>query len=291
MLLLPSPCLTALVGNGSQIGLTAFAQNTNAFYACSPTTLASNLTEYRVVSWGIRLIAKDTAFNAKGKFYVALLPTSANAPSWNTLQTVTAASDAVISEYLVGFDITGGNGVSIMNHPSVRTFTAQDLQRGEIMVTGLPLTNSFYDFRGTQDRTSLNWSATTALGDEAVFTSTALTNATAVGRKDVSSLRGGMAVAIYATGLPASTNEFDIEIIYHLEGTPNLQSGTAFNVVPSAQQVLHGSTDTIEKALKFVQTAGKVVSFMADPVKATGNLVKEMGKLTVNRGTRTFMLE
>lgn len=274
-LFLPSPCFSALKIDGTDTGMVNFAQNAYARYVLSPTSMANVLTEYRTVAWGIRLVPKDTVFASKGKFYLATVPTTANAPSWNTLETVSAASVGVIAEYTCGLAFNTGTQVArILNLPSVRTFTAQDMMRGEVIVTGLPLSSSFYDFRGTTDRSSMTWNTNQVLADEGVFNNTTgLVNATAGGRKDVASLRGGMAIALYATGLPGATNEFDVEYIYHLEGTPNITTDGGGQLVPSAMKPMIGSTHVVESILAAAHAAGKIVSFLPDPFGSAGRAV------------------
>lgn len=263
--ILPSPCYSLHLNAGLITGLTAFTQNTSAAYLLSPTAVSTVLSEYRTVSWGIRLLAKDTAFNTKGKIFIAPIPTTENAPSWNTLETVTGTG-AGIGEYTYGIDPayvgTGINGL-----PGVRVFSMQDLLRGEIQCAGIPTNNSFYQFKGTTDRSNVNWNVGQVLADEGVFNSTTgLVNATAGGRKDIASLRGGRAFYIYATGLPASGQEFDIELVYHLEGTPNVSGSSGpVTLVPSAMRAAHGSTAMVEKALGIASTVGKVITFIRDP--------------------------
>lgn len=289
-MLLPSPCLSLLrmVGLGSG-NLTQFTQNVTAYYASSPTALSNVLTEYRTVAWGIRLVPKDTAFSAKGKYTVAVVPTSRNAPSWNTLETVTAASFDTISYYLAGVNGSGSASQSWVNLPSARVFSAQDLLRGEIQVSGLPYHNSYYEYKGVQDRTNAPWAAGQVLADEGVFNNaTGLVNATAGGRKDPASLAGGSAILLSVWGAPASTQEFDIEYIYHLEGTPALVVGgstlTAGALVPSSMRTVGGSTTLVETALSAAHMAGNVVKFVANAVApGATTALRFMGDPSVSR--------
>jgi len=276
---LPSPCFSFVVpaANTTNGGFlfnpgpyTGFSQNGQTTsipgggYLISPTALNSVLTEYRTVSWGIRIIAKDTAFASKGKVYIATVPTTENNPSWNTMETVTG-TDTSIGEYTIGMPLTSISG--IMNLPGVRVMSMQDLLRGDFQVIGTPTHSSFYQFKGTADRSNTPWSATQTLADEAVFTnaSGALVS-TAGGRKDVASLRGGRAVLIYMTGGPASTNEIDIEVIYHLEGTPNIAAtGSSAQIIPSAMRPVAGSTSLVERAISIASKANVVFQFLRDP--------------------------
>lgn len=276
--LLPSPCLTAVApganGGGPIItGLNNFTQNTwtpttpGAFYLLSPTSLSTVLTEYRVVAWGIRLIAKDTAFNTKGKIYTAMVPTTENAPSWNTLESVTGNAQS-IGEYTIGMNLNSIN--SVVNLPGVRTYSMQDLLRGEVTINPVPTGESFYQFKGTTDRSAVPWNTGQVLADEGVFNNTTgLVNATAGGRKDIASLRGGRAVIFYASGLPQDSNEFDVEVVYHIEGTPNVvQVGPAGALVPSSMRPSVGSTDLVEKIISVASAAYNLYRFSRDPVNA-----------------------
>ncbi len=279
-LFLPSPCFTCISTYSGTYAAptrhfdsgTYFANNQPATYLVSPTTMSTYLSEYRTVSWGIRLIAKDSAFTSKGKVWLALIPTTNNAPSWNTMNTVTAASLGVVSEYCAGLDMTYA-GTSIMNYPSVRVFSMQDLLRGEVQVSCTPLSASFYDFKGTTDRSNLDWNSGQILADEGVFNNaTGLVNATAGGRKDIASLRGGMAVLLTVTGCPASTNEFDVELVYHLEGSPNLSGtgGPSTGLFPSAQKVVDGSTSVVESVISMVRRTVPAIRILRDALSTDG---------------------
>ncbi len=270
--ILPSPCLSFInAGTGVTLGsvsgstMSAFGANGTVSYVVSPATMATHLSEYRVVAWGFRVIAKDTAFASKGKFYIAPVPTTNNAPSWNTFATVTG-TQAAIGEYTIGMDADYVYN-AIVGMPGVRIFSMQDLLRGEVQASGVPCDATFYTFKGTTDRSQTPWNTGQVLADEGVFNNTTgLVNATAGGRKDIASLRGGRAFLIVATGMPASGQEFDIEIIYHLEGTPNM-TGTvsATALIPSSTRTTNGASWLVEKAISVAARAGNVVKFLTDP--------------------------
>lgn len=274
IVILPSPCLTYILGDGTfgtVTGGTSFTQNPKAGYLATPSTISNILAEYRVVAWGIRLIAKDTAFNAKGKIAIAVVPTTNNAPSWNTCETITATNTTVIAEYCCGLDLSGYSGPnSILGLPGVQVYSAQDLLHGEVRVNGLPSHVEFYAFKGTADRTNHPWASGIYLADEVVTSATSLVNATAAGRKDISSLRGGSAIVIWAAGMPASSQEFDIELVYHLEGVPNTGSSTGAQLVPSSTKSIFGDTVSVEKLLATARTAVPLISRVASSIIGHG---------------------
>lgn len=279
MMVMPSPCFTTLLQGAGAAGtisgnFSPFAQNTYAGYAISPSDLSNVLTEYRTVSWGLRLIPKNTATNSKGRYTIALVPTTRNAPSWNTLATVTATNAGIISEYSSGYDISKTTTqAQALNLPSVRVFSAQDLLRGEIQVNPIPCHQAFWEFKGTADRSNLTWAADTVMADEIVFDSTTLgaVNSTSGGRKDVASLAGGVAVILSLTGGVASANDFDVEFIYHLEGTPNISGSNAGVLVPSSMSAVRGSTSLIESVLSTVSMAVDAVKYIQNPMFGATN--------------------
>lgn len=272
-IVLPSPCLTLVqaAGNiaGSVSGLTPFPQNTQtltqsgASYLVAPASMGNVLVEYRVVAWGLRLVAKDTATGTKGKVYVASVPTTANAPSYTTFGTVTADAGSM-GLFAAGQDERFLS--YIVNLPGVRCFSMQDLLRGEVVMNGTPAHSDFYDFRGTVDRAQQAWSTGYVVADEVVMNAAAgtLVNSTSAGRKDPASIRGGRAFLIYASGLPASTNEFDMEIVYHLEGVPQVNGVS--NLIPSSTRATSGSTAIVEKAIAVASAASNLFKYVRDPL-------------------------
>lgn len=286
---LPSPCFSYLQptsGNGGPSDYTnfsGFTQNNPSIggmggaYVTAPSNLASVMTEYRTVAWGFRLIAKDTAFNSKGKVYVASVPTTENAPSWNTMETVTG-TDTSIGEYTVGLPLANIGG--ILNLPGCQTFSMQDLLRGEVMFCGTPTNASFYQFKGTMDRSVVAWNTGQVLADEGVFNhTTGLVNATAGGRKDIASLRGGRAFLVCATGLPASTQELDLEVVYHLEGTPNITSSGTAQLVPSSMRSVGGSTSLVESAISLASNVNTIYQYLKDPIHSAAAATKALSFL------------
>lgn len=278
--LLPSPCLSAVLpstGSGGPVisGLNDFSQNTQtgsapgAKYVISPSSLALVLTEYRTVSWGARILAKDTATSTKGKVYVAMVPTTDNAPSWNTFETVTGTADS-IGEYTIGMSLNSIH--SVVNLPGVRTFSMQDLLRGEVSLNGVPTHASFYQFKGTADRSGIMWNTGQVLADEGVFNNTTgLVNATAGGRKDIASIRGGRAMIFFATGMPANTNEFDVEVVFHIEGTPSVvTAGYSGALVPSSMRPSIGDTHTVETIISTCSAAWNLFKYIRDPLSSAG---------------------
>lgn len=278
--LLPSPCFTCVLpatggGGPTIVGLNSFTQNTQTAteaggaYILSPSALGSVLTEYRTVAWGVRILAKDTATSTKGKVYVGMVPTTDNAPSWNTMETVTGTTNS-IGEYTIGMSLNSIN--SVVNLPGVRAFSMQDLLRGEVSLNGIPTNTSFYEFKGTADRSAVAWNTGQVLADEGVFNSTTgLVNSTAGGRKDIASLRGGRAMIFYATGMPATTNEFDVEIVYHIEGTPNVASyGVTGALMPSSMRSTSGSTHTVETIISAASAAWNLFKYIRDPLNSAG---------------------
>lgn len=253
----PSPCLSLICSEGSASGLTAFTQNLSTYYCDSPSQLAAYLSEYRTVAWGIRIVPKDTAFSAKGRITVATVPTTENAPAWNTVETITATSDDVISAYSCGLATPTSLDMTL---PTVKVFSVQDLLRGQIVATGVPSHASFYEYKGLFDRSNLAWAAGTYLADEVVTSGVNLVNATAAGRKDPAKLTGGTAIRIYASGLPAATNEFDIELIYHLEGIPPIIGAGLY---PSSITTTKGSSSLVESVLAAAHSAGSLIKMAA----------------------------
>ena len=77
----------------------------------------------------------------------------------------------------------------------------------------------------------------------------------------------------YATGMPALTNELDLEVVFHLEGTPNVVGAGATNaLVPSAMRPALGSTNLVEKIISVASTANELFKYLRDPLVTSSGM-------------------
>jgi hypothetical protein len=196
------------------------------------STLYSKLTNYRIVNWGIRIRNTSSLTDAKGIITIALfdIPDGMIVPASAAIGGQTANSGtfstSTMNEYLKALglptDATDSTLIdvnSLLDYPC--HMRSQGVQLSEKTFEVLPkLTSpSSRNFRLSQDSpwgTDIN----------------AQTSLAYIQPGNASYLRcdGWTGIAIgYAGGsATASTQSFDIEVVYNIEGNPNVNSGTSF---------------------------------------------------------------
>jgi hypothetical protein len=175
--------------------------------------------------------------------------------------------------------------------PAVASFNAQDLlARGEFMVKGVPYLASAYNMRSPNNEfVAYNSSANYYVAEQFIANATA--NPSTVpqnywDRLECHGTDGWMGYAVYCNGLPASTQEFTLEFIYHLEGVPVVTSSS----VPTSSPSPAGSTSTVERVLTGLHSAndyfslgGRMFNAMA-PIASTASIL--YGRYGPGRGRR-----
>jgi hypothetical protein len=251
MAFLPNPMLSLCVGAGSVTGGTNFASNSFLAYQSSPQNLFNQVLSYRVVGWGAKLLAKDTAFAEKGRVYAVVIPNTGTQPAWETLNTISATNVNVATTYILGYGLGSSTQTALQNYATCQSFSTQDLlAAGSMTMSISPSHADQFRFRGTGTSSSLQaWNSSSAVFQEGtVSVATGFIPTGSSGNVDATNLAGSNTLLIFANGLPASSNEFDVDIIMHIEATPNL-SQVSGGLVPSGMDSAPGSTTTLESIL------------------------------------------
>jgi len=247
---LPNPFFSAVdIGaiGGSSACLTtsmvAFASNIYAYGASS--TLNSFLTDYRVVSWGIKISNLQPELSATGRIIVYTVPCGDEVPPLATLTNINLGASFLPP--VCGGDASTLNSSAVLNLPSAFELAAQDLLHGDLEIAGSYVSPRYFDFKNT---TSVYTSGGNNFVDGVtVSNTTGVVSAGGSGFKDPTRMVGGCGIGIYFEGVPVSTKAFQVEYIYHLEGSPMLPS-TATSPTPSNQVAsVVGSTSIVEAAI------------------------------------------
>lgn len=232
----------------------------NAFLgATTQNDLSSKFSTYRVTSWGFTLRNLIPQLSATGKIIIAPLPIGDTIP--NYAQLIGMGNSGGFTS-MMGIPALVIESSAILQLPGAFEISVGDLMRGDFEVSGMYTSSSFFDFKMTSNSGSP--AANTSQGDSADFNS--VTNiATNYGYKDPTRMVGGVAYAIFYEGLPQDQqNAFEIELIYHLEGSPQVSLSASSTLVPSSHALpTIGSTQDVEEAMKGVSTMDRVVKFIA----------------------------
>jgi len=224
--LLPHPVFSVLAGYATIAGGVAAtplgsggATTQNVRGNVSAANLATTYSNYRVVSWGVRLKSLQPFTEASGRIYAANIPTNPQLPLFSSSTGTTASVWAALP---VPYD---GTGVSnqLLNYPrSCHMNGAELVSEGGIELRP-HITGPGHE----------HYREATRLEEQGLGTFNALgvsTSSTSLGYGDTS---GQSLIAIRGDGLTASTSVMLVEVIYHMEGSPII-SVSAGAIVPAA---------------------------------------------------------
>lgn len=243
-----------------------------AYGATTQTQLNSVLSTSRVVSWGIKISNLQPELAAAGKVFIALVPTLTNIPSVQLLASVFPSTGS-LPQLICGLQTSALATGALEEQPTSNQMVVQDLLHGDVMIAGSYTNPDFFTLRSVAG--SEVYSIGTGMGTQIVSSGT---NVLAQGDSDQCNMMGGVAIVLYAEGLPMNSPCFDIEYIYHLEGTPtvttvsgSLANGAApttmlgtRNIVESAMNMVAGnnSVSWIDKGLSFANNAAQTIGRM-----------------------------
>jgi len=239
-----------------------YANNTSVSYVASLSTLKNLYSSFRVVAWGARVILTDANLTAKGVYTVAPVLLGGLVPGEQTLS-VAATTTANI---FANFNLPQPTEL-IASMPAAAAVNAQDLmQRGELLMRGIPYSVTAYNMKIPLPNAS--WSATTGFTQGGGLYASATGTWPYVEQTNANSSDGLVGYLLSVSGAPASTSEFSIEFIYHIEGVPQPSSGLNMASSPSPA----GTTMTVEKILSSMHTAGEYFALGTTVASALGGL-------------------
>lgn len=284
---MPNPMLTTIVGHGSIVGGTPFGSNASAGYLVSPSSFNTQALNYRVVGWGAKIIAKDSAFAERGRVSTAVIPLAGTQPAWETINTVQADSTPKLSQYIAGYEVGSATAfLSLLNFPTAQGFSVQDLlSLGSMTASITPSHIDQYRFRGLATTSSTgiwNIATTEFIEQGGAFNSAGAMNGLGSGSLDPTNLSGCNGLLVVGTGMPITSNEIDVDIILHFEVTPNIiaVSGSGNVLIPSSMDSAPGSTSLLESMLAAAKPYTDAFRTGAE------SAVNHLGTSAVNFGAR-----
>jgi len=256
----------------------------NGLFASSGIGAMSDAMEsFRVVSWGIKISNLQPELSATGRIIIAMLPIADAVPTYSDINNTGFLVTGILP--VMGVPASVLKSSALLQLPTGLEFTVGDLLHGDLEFSGMYTSNSFWEFKLPQANGEVFTGFQT--GDEvSVLTSGGTVSTSSVGYKDPTRMRGGVGIVLYFEGVPVNTSAFQIETIYHLEGTPAISSNSATNPVPSNQGKPYiGSTNDVERGLACVNSVEKVVKYVdrgANFLNKNGKTIKSM--LEAGRG-------
>jgi hypothetical protein len=196
------------------------------------STLYSKLTNYRIVNWGIRIRNTSSLTDSKGIVTISLFDipdgmiVPASAPIGGQTANSGTYSTSSMSEYLkaLGLPVDASDSTiidvnSLLDYPCHMRSQAVQLAEKTFEVLPKLTSPSSRNFRLSQD---------SAWGTDI----NAQTSLAYIQPGNASYLRcdgwTGIVIGFSGGSATASTQTFDIEVVYNIEGNPNVNSGTSF---------------------------------------------------------------
>jgi len=290
---MPNPILSAIdlggVNDATKASLnttsfTRYATNPaitayQLYGATGPSTLAGLLADYRIVSWGIKISNLQPELSATGKIIVAMIPHGDTIPSYSELvQTGVPVTSATVFP-IFGTTIAALSSSAILQLPTAQEFAVQDFLHGDLEVSGMYTNTSFWQFKTCASNPVS--SLTTSSGDSfSALQATGVPNAW--GYKDLTRMIGACSVVMYFEGMPATFNSIQVETIYHLEGSPQINSNTNITPVPScAAQTSVGSNLAVENSMAVASRPSNVFTWITKGADFLQNTANVAGNIAV----------
>lgn len=202
----------------------------NGFNGLDMNLVKSKLVNHRIVAYGVRIASVASMNNVAGKVYASTSPIS----SWAAQRTInldnvaqivdsTMTVDNILFAYGIPFSNSKVDITKVAMMPGGVVQSALQTANGALEVHPKIIDSSAYDFRSSDYTNGVGFNSfRQAAGN--IYTA------------DASAFRiaGHESVILAATGLPASTALFDVEIVYHLEGCLS-QPGSSLQIQPSSR--------------------------------------------------------
>lgn len=280
LVLLPSPLLSVIDPGWAGVGAATTAMTTatnaggmnnygNGMFGLSNRSLLQGLgPSYRVVSWGYCINNIQAQMTGIGTTYMCIQPCTQFGLDLGILQSVVLNATG-LTNIMNNYGITT-NTLTPANQgmPLSATINTNDLFNEDYYITP-PIYDqaAFYQFKDTYYVGALN--ATQAMSTQLAYTVS--TGALVGGGSSVSgNCSGGCSVSMFGTGYPASTKVIEVNIIMHLELTPNTSSQTtSTGIVPTAVAMSSTSIGTTQLVESINNMATSVGPFTASDVAST----------------------
>jgi hypothetical protein len=239
----------------------------NWVYAVAhPQTTWNSVANFRVVGVTYRIRNQLPVNTCTGRMITGTVPTVPMDLSINNLISYQVTNGALLNK-LLGFsestsaNLTTGVGTStILNLPSSKDISLQQIMGNSIQFSAKPVSPDAFDFITTDPNGDIN--STQSTGQEALTTSAtgALVN--------VSSSRtlgngGWDSLLINFEGVPASSTIAYVDYVFHIEGTPQTAQQSATVPVPDTSVPSHVDINGFNSILSKVLTKDNL-SLIAD---------------------------
>jgi hypothetical protein len=282
MIIMPNIAAICLSAAGTTSGASTVTYGDNTTQATSlisGPTISQLMDTYRIVGMGVRIAGVAAATATSGKVVIACVPQSSYLKVKNfTLSGVTSATNASATETATynswGVPISAGvfDTPTLVQFPGAEVRSLNDISLNPLEIVPNLADPEAFVFRHSAD-------------DIAGYNSVDVTAGGALvgGNPSYLCLNGFEAVVLGISGGPASTAVLDVEIVYHLEGTPNVTASTiSANMSPSSARS-PVNWNTFQKAITLASNSPTIKKIAGDFLLNTASNYLGVGALNTAR--------
>lgn len=244
LLLTPNPLASMIDMTTASVSATSmynYVGASSVYAATSLVNLQNAFASYRVVGMGIRLKCIQAPTTAVGRLIVAPFNTSTGGPGPASLGSVSWQNQQLAQLFgspFVGSSTTTGLPATIIELPCSQEYTLQDMITNTVEFWAKPVGPGAFEFHNLYNVTAITGQATYQNLQSATVINGVVSTA-GNDLEDTSSFKGWQGVLIRGEGLTASTTAFEVEYIYHFEGTPASPTTVAGQIVPTVPANTH----------------------------------------------------
>jgi hypothetical protein len=218
-----------------------FPNNTAFYAAVTRPVLSEKLSNVRIVCTGLEIRNLLPQTTCTGRLIMAKVPCLNNAPGFGLLSaTNTPCYNYKASSIIAGIEpVNTIDGIpsSIITLPGSMECSLQNIITNKVLVKTLPISPEAHNFHPTDIATFIGLTGT---GQQYIDIETGFNQSTggSINYFDYSEtnvIKGHECVLLRGEGLPYSVPCFEIKYIFHIEGTPVIDSGSV--LVPAQEKV------------------------------------------------------
>jgi len=265
-----NPCMAIACQQGTMTdGQTLTALDNTAmgtFWGVDTATFKSQMDSYRIVGMGVRVTGLSSMTNASGKFVIGTYPSCSWAMAKQfTIGGVTPPTHATNTpavtwkDWGLPYNGSSSNPSLLVNYPGNRVISAMEMTENMFEIVPKLSDPEALIFRPCGDSYEGPYA-----------------NDTGLGNADWLKLKGFETTFIYVSGA-ATGSTFDLEVVYHLEGRPNISAGTPGTVVPMSSA--SSSPVAPVKFMKVLTEAAKQPTVKRVVETAAGFIHPMLGKI------------
>jgi len=210
--------LYALGGVVAWNGTKQYTSATKAYGATSAASVYGKLDDERVVAWGLRIRNVQPPGSATGMIEVAQVPAGIYAPNPTVLDNIAPTDAGFVGLALNDLPFSGTQWSTLLNLPDSDEYAVQELMASDILAVGKFCSPDYLKFRHANGSAAYNGAS--SLSDQVEYTTAGVINTNGTSNQATNDLSGRTAIVVRLRGFPVSTMALDVEIVYHLEGTP-----------------------------------------------------------------------